>query len=165
MDVNRIITNQYKAALSMMHQAVEKCPEGLWYDKSKGFPIWQLCYHALFYTDLYLHKGRKNFSPWEQHRENSQHFRNNPAEPEKKLTAPLPYMRSELQDYLRNLVVKIENKVPEFDMKAPSAFEWLPFNRLELHFYNIRHLQHHTAQIVDRLRNHGEVEIQWVISG
>ncbi len=37
-------------------------------------------------------------------------------------------------------------------LDADSGFYWLPFNKFELQLYNIRHIQHHTGQLTDRLR-------------
>jgi hypothetical protein len=42
--------------------------------------------------------------------------------------------------------------VLSLDFDAPSGFFWLPFSKLELQLYNIRHVQHHTGQLIDRLR-------------
>lgn len=165
MDIVPIIISQYKAALSIIKKAVEKCPEGLWFDRTKGFPIWQLSYHALFFTDLYLQKGEKEFKAWKHHREHYQYFRCLPWDANIKVDAKQPYLRKELLEFIKKIFTRIEKNVPVLDMNEDSGFKWLPFSRLETHFYNIRHLEHHTGQIVDRLRNHGEVEIDWVAKG
>jgi uncharacterized damage-inducible protein DinB len=46
-------------------------------------------------------------------------------------------------------------------MEEKSGFDWLPTNRMELHLYNIRHIQHHTGQLVERLRQNGVKGIRW----
>ncbi len=51
------------------------------------------------------------------------------------------------------------------DTAAPeSGFFWLPFGKLELQFYNIRHLQHHTGELFERLGAVG-VTLDWVGRG
>ena len=35
----------------------------------------------------------------------------------------------------------------EAELSADAGFEWIPFSRAELHVYNIRHIQHHAAQL------------------
>jgi hypothetical protein len=47
-------------------------------------------------------------------------------------------------------------------MDGPSGFYWIPMNKLELQFYNIRHLQHHTGELCERLGKTGAVEIGWI---
>lgn len=36
-----------------------------------------------------------------------------------------------------------------------------PMNRLQLHLYNIRHLQHHVGQLTERLHQAGIKGIKW----
>jgi hypothetical protein len=47
-------------------------------------------------------------------------------------------------------------------LEAESGFYWLPFDKLELQFYNIRYLQQHTGELCERLGAHGELQVQWV---
>ena len=43
-----------------------------------------------------------------------------------------------------------------------SGFSWLPFGKLELQFYSIRHVQHHTGELCERLGTTGDIEVGWV---
>jgi len=52
--------------------------------------------------------------------------------------------------------------LPALNLEAPSGFYWLPFNKAELQFYNIRHTQHHTGQLADRLRTAANLGVDWV---
>ncbi|RZK80772.1 MAG: hypothetical protein EOO92_06930 [Pedobacter sp.] len=45
----------------------------------------------------------------------------------------------------------IEQQIDQETFYEDSGFDWLKMNKLELHFYNIRHLQHHIGQLVERL--------------
>jgi hypothetical protein len=47
-------------------------------------------------------------------------------------------------------------------MNAESGFHWLPFNKLELQFYNIRHLQQHVGELSEQLSDKTGLEIRWV---
>lgn len=47
-------------------------------------------------------------------------------------------------------------------LHAESGFYWLPFDKLELQFYNIRHIQQHTGEHCERLGAYGEIEVGWV---
>ena len=42
------------------------------------------------------------------------------------------------------------------------GFYWLPFNKLELQFYNIRHIQQHTGELYERLGTRENIELDWV---
>ncbi|MBG0788360.1 MAG: hypothetical protein H0S79_24995, partial [Anaerolineaceae bacterium] len=50
MNTKQVIKSQYKAALAMLRQAIEKCPEALWTDASYQNPFWRVAYHTLIYT-------------------------------------------------------------------------------------------------------------------
>jgi hypothetical protein len=47
-------------------------------------------------------------------------------------------------------------------LSGPSGFHWRKCTRAELHVYNIRHIQHHAAQLILRLRNDAGVDVPWV---
>jgi hypothetical protein len=52
----------------MLKEAVTRCPEELWDDTAYKNRFWNIAYHALFYTHLYLQPNLEAFSPWEKHR-------------------------------------------------------------------------------------------------
>jgi uncharacterized damage-inducible protein DinB len=77
------------------------------------------------------------------------------------------FERAELLRYVENCRAKIRTELTaddEASLAAPSGFPWLPFTRLELHLYNLRHLAHHTGQLQAFLRRAG-VETGWVKMG
>jgi hypothetical protein len=43
-----------------------------------------------------------------------------------------------------------------------SGFSWYRMSKLEHQFVNIRHIQHHAAQLIDRVRSAADVGIRWV---
>jgi hypothetical protein len=53
-----------------------------------------------------------------------------------------PYTKAEVLEYHGICCAEVEARVPALDLGAASGFHWLPFNEMELQFYNIRHLQH-----------------------
>ena len=73
-----------------------------------------------------------------------------------------PYSKDEILEYLSFCRSEIELKIESTDLKSESGFYWLPFNKLELQFYNIRHIQHHTGQLFDRLSAQPGIELTWV---
>ena len=55
-----------------------------------------------------------------------------------------------------------EEQVDAMDLEAASGFHWLPFHKLELQFYNIRHIQQHAGELYERLGAHEDIELGWV---
>ena len=155
-EIKPVIASQYRASLAMLREAIEKCTDALWTDARHTPPFWRIAYHTLFFTDLYLSRKGKRFTPWPRHIDKVQSL--DPLVP---IDVP-PYSRTELLDYASQIAEKVESKVNQLDLGAPSGFGWLPFTKLELQFYNIRHVHHHAGQLSIWLREEAGEEIQWI---
>jgi hypothetical protein len=156
MDIKQAIQSQYLAALEMLKQAVERCPEAMWDVAGEKNKFWLVAYHALFYVHLYLQKNHEDFKPWSKHQDGVQRP---DAAPEKPFAV---YTRQEMLDYLAICQAQVAEQTASLDLEAPSGFEWLPFNKLELQFYNIRHLQQHVGELFERLGTRAGIELDWV---
>lgn len=155
MQTKEIITSQYWASLAMLRQAIEKCPDPLWVDASYKNPFWNIAYHALFFTHLYLQPKQDDFIAWEKHRDEVVGMKETTVEIE-------PYSKGEILTYLDLCLDQVEKQVDALDLEAESGFHWLPFTKQELQVYNIRHLMLHTGELCERLGAHGEIEVGWV---
>jgi hypothetical protein len=160
--VLRNVARQYRASLAMLRQAIELCPERLWLDEKYTNRYWHIAYHSIFYTHLYLQPSLAEFLRWEKHRQGYQYLGPHPWGPKEPVKIDTPYSKDELILYHAICCAEMESRVPALDLEGPSGFEWLPFNKLEVQFYNIRHLQHHTGQLADRLRAEANVGLTWV---
>jgi hypothetical protein len=161
-DVHEIIQGQYGAALTMLREAVSRCPESLWLAPEYPNKFWHISYHAVFYTHFYLGNSEKEFTPWKKHRENYQYLGPLPRPPHERPKIETPYSQEEVLEYLQFCSGEIAAKVRGLDLNAPSGFSWLPFNKLGVQLYNLRHLQHHTGQLIDRLRTAAQIGVAWV---
>ena len=162
MDIKGIIKSQYRASLSVLEEAITKCPDELWDDSLTNQRFWHICFHTLFFTHLYLQVEEPAFVPWKKHRDEYQFFESLPWPPHRAPKIGAPYSKTEILEYLALCQDEVEDKVDALDLKADSGFNWLPINKLELQFYNIRHIQHHTGQLDDRLRNGAAINIRWI---
>lgn len=141
----KIIWQQFGAAIEMLENAIIACPDYLWDTDAK---FWHISYHTLFYLDYYLTKG--DFTP--------------PAPYTlQELDGDLPdriYSKTELIDYLQYGKVKCHELIDslvtgeEVFSKRYSVFEIL--------LYNMRHVQHHTAQLNLLLRQGMDDAPEWV---
>ncbi len=162
MDTKRVIQSQYHAALEMLKQAVTSCPESLWDAPEDKNRFWHVAYHALFYTHLYLQDTEKDFRPWENHRDEYQFIGPVPWPPHDLPKIGEAYTREDVLAYLAFVRKQVQERIPALDLEAASGFEWQPFGKLELQFYNIRHLQHHTAELYERLGSRAGIEMDWI---
>ena len=163
------LERQYRAALMMLRGAVERCPEALWTDTAATNAFWQIAYHTLYFTHLYLQADEAAFRAWSGHQADVQHpdgiaGPDDPASPLPLL--PVPYTREQVLAYATQLEAGLPDALRALDLLAPdSGFWWYrPMTKLEHQLVNLRHLQHHAAQLADRLRNHAGVGVGWVSS-
>ena len=164
MNTAEAIANQFHAALKMLHQAIDRCPESLWLSTSGASPnrFWHIAYHALFYTHFYLSPSESEFTPWKHHRAEYNYLGSTPSRPNEPHVVDIPYTQSELREYLEFCQAEVDDQIALVNLEAPSGFHWLPFNKLELQLYNLRHLSHHTGQLSERLRSQANLGVSWV---
>ena len=162
MDVKATIISQYLAALEMLKQVIEKCPDAVWLNADHANDFWHVAYHALFYTHLYLQPQEADFTPWAKHRRNLNAFGPPPWAPEETVEQGEPFAQAEVLDYLALCQEEVQTQTAKLDLAAPSGFDWLPMNKLALQFYNIRHLQGHVGELSERLWVEANIEIHWV---
>ena len=156
MGVKETLKSQYRAPLEMLKQAIVECPESLWYDPEYKNPFWHIAYHVLFYAHFYLQPSEKDFVPWEKHKEEYVSLGSSEGR------AGEPYSKEEILAYLGLCWEQVEEQVTGMDLRAESGFYWLPFDKLELQIYNIRHLQQHTGELCERMGTKGDIEVGWV---
>jgi len=147
MEIRPIIQSQYFAALEMLKQTIVKCPERLWNDPVDIDPCWQKAYHALFFCHMNLQNTFNDFRPWEKHHDPD---------------AGVPFSQEEVLEYLVFVQKQVEEHVPLLDLEARSGFDWLPFDKLELQFFSIRHIQQHAGELYERLGSKANIEFDWV---
>jgi DinB superfamily len=159
MTIQDVLKSQYHASLAMLREAIDACPAELWTDASYVNQFWQVAYHTLFYTDFYLQPSESAFVPWERHRPKYNFFPSNP-EAARSVT---PYSIDELRAYCARCDSMIELAVDRLDLTAPeSGFSWYKMSKLEHQFVNLRHIQHHTGQLAERIRQATGRGVGWV---
>jgi hypothetical protein len=160
-----ILKSQYRAGLAMLREAIEQCPDDLWFDDEPLNAFWQIAYHTLYFTHLYLQPDVDAFRPWTGHQSEVQHEDGigGPPDPESALPlTPSPYSRSEVLSYLGVCEAMVDDAVDALDLHSEeSGFSWYPIPKLEHQLVNLRHLQHHTAQLADRLRTAAGLGVRW----
>ena len=165
MKTKKIITSQYMASLEMLAQAVTQCPDQLWADPDDVNQFWNIAYHALFYTHLYLQESEDQFQPLEKHVDGLHYF-----DPQLEFTTEdtedeLPFSKEDLLTYLDFCRQVVRDRIPATNLEGQSGFDWISFNKLQLQFYNIRHIQHHVGELYERLGTRAGIEVRWVGMG
>ena len=162
MDYHATILSQYQAALRMLHQAIEKCPDALWDQADDKAKFWHIAYHALFYTHLYLNETEASFTPWAKYRPEYHFMGPLPWPPHRLPVIDEPYQKADLLEFSEFCQRYAEQIVPTIDLAAASGFAWLPMNKFELQIYTLRHLQQHTGELMERLGSRAGISVDWI---
>jgi hypothetical protein len=161
LDIKPALTRQYHAALAMLREAVELCPDELWNGGPHPVPFWQVAYHTLYFTHLYIHPDLDSFKPWSLHRKEHHDL---PWPPGSGSIITDPYSRPELLDYWNIVDAAIDPAIAQLDLTAGDC--GMPWHRgmpkLDHQLHNLRHIQHHTALLAGRFRAAKGIEVQWV---
>jgi len=141
-DVRSVLKSQYHAALAMLRDAIEQCPDAEWLSRDHKNAFWQVAYHVLFFAHLYLQQNETTFVLWSQHHGDDDGTRGE------------PYSKAQVLEYWSFVDHAVDGAVELLDLESPeSGFSWYTMSKLEHQLVNIRHVQHHSAQLADRLRS------------
>jgi hypothetical protein len=162
----QLIVAQYEAALSTLKACVDRCPDALWNARVANYKFCQVAFHTLLFTDFYLGSDPESFRSQPFHLNNEGFFRDY-EEFEDRAPVHL-YEKEQILAYLAHCREKAREVIPKETadtLSAPNRFRPRPSSRAELHVYNIRHIQHHSAQLILRLRLDTGDGIPWMSSG
>ena len=154
-----LIGQQFGAALDMLENAINACPDDQWGQTSR---CWYIAYHTAFWTDYYL-----SDTPMEKDYQPPKPFTLSEFEdgqlPEREydkteILALLHHVRYRLQHQL-------QSNTHEELLEKRFTSEYKNFSLFELLLYNMRHVQHHAAQLNLLLRQGGTNPPDWVSRG
>ena len=160
-----ILKSQFHAALAMLRPGIEHCPDELWDSDRYPNRHWQIAYHALFFAHFYLSRDANSFRPWTHHQAECQYPDGipGPVDAESDLpVGPSPYTKEQVLEYWTFCDELVDPSLDEADLnREESGFYWYPIPKLEHLLVNIRHIQHHAAQLADRLRSVADYGVEW----
>lgn len=161
------IVSQYRAALNMLSDVISKVPENLWNsaEHTDTNKTWRLLYHTLWSTRYYLNEKAVDELFWSRAIPGAESLGGSWEDPAAIVEVKGFNTPEELLSFLDDIKADLQKSVESLPLEAPSGFEWYPYSRFELHINNIRHIQHHTAQIIERLKHNGLSNFPWAIDG
>lgn len=161
-----MLKSQYHATLAMLRQAIDLCPQEIWSDNEHVNSVWQIAYHTLFFTHLYMQPSESAFRPWQHHQSEAQYPDGIPGPSDPNSSLPLlpnPYTKDQVLAYWRVCDQMVDEVIDTLDVLSPeSGFSRYKVSKLEHQIINIRHIQHGAAQIADRVRSAADVGVDWV---
>jgi len=156
------LKNQYSAALDMLSNCIRNYRDDVWYDKSFTNPTWQLAYHAIYYANIYCSPTEEEIVRWEKTIDNYQIIGKTPWPPHENIKLEKEYSRQDMLEFIEFVKGTIQKYL--FNMKPDRKCwpEWYNLNQFEFQINNLRHIQHHTAQLIERHEKIEEMSNEWL---
>ncbi|MBI5837086.1 MAG: DinB family protein [Candidatus Eisenbacteria bacterium] len=152
-----LLWSQFGASIDMLGNAMRACPDALWADRTRQPEFWYVAFHTLFWLDYYLYGREEGFAPPPPYTLDEM----DPAG----LMPERPYTKEELLAYLASGRRKCREAIGALTPEGAAArcgIERRNMNVAELHLYNLRHVQHHAAQLNLILRQATDSAPRWV---
>ena len=137
--LKEILWRQFGASIDMLKNAIAFCPLHFW-DTDKQF--WYIAYHSVFFLDYYLTMNPVGFVPPSPFSLSEFEDRM----PERTYTKDevmnyLQFCRNKCHHFISSMTDEIANSNWTNESKTMS------YNVIEILLYNMRHVQHHSAQL------------------
>ncbi len=158
--LNSMIWQQVGASIDTLENAIVACPEKVWGDRAGFHEYWYMAYHTLFFLDYYMSETSDGFAP-------PPPFTLGELDPAGVFPERV-YSKDELLTYLEHGRRKSRSRIES--LTAETAHARCGFTRPEitvgeLMLYNMRHVQHHAAQLNLLLRQKTDSAPRWVGRG
>jgi hypothetical protein len=166
MKLRQALKEQYHAALAMLAECVEKCPEEMWLEGKHPRTFFRIVFHAAFFTHVGIGQNEAAFQPWSGRREGIHPgLWEDPAclEPYELPEGAESYGRNAMLDYIRFVDALVDPTVDGLDLDADeTGFRWGPkMSKLSQQILNLRHIQGHVGQLSELLMARG-IDTDWV---
>ena len=162
----------FAAVIDMLKNVIVICPDKVWQEDKK---IFYMVYHTVIFLDYYLTSPVKDF-----YAELPYTIGDPNHLPPDGVDDVIPnrfYSKEELLAYIysiREKCKKVITQTPkekftdrwinedEIDMHGLCPSLVIKYSLLEILFYNLRHVQHHVAQLNLLLRRNANVATEWI---
>jgi len=159
----QILWNQFGASIDMLMNAVSKCPDDYFLTNRRFFYI---AFHSAIFLDYYLTIPPATFSPLLPFTQKEPDDR--PKEAVDDLVPNELYSKKEIVDYIKKSSLKCKELIFSLtDEKLQKRFTEgvepydMDYPLLEILLYNLRHVQHHAAQLNMLLRQDKDQHMEW----
>ena len=156
------LSRQYEKCLSMFVETIKNYDNELWHDATNyKSPAWQIAYHALYCTNAYCSPTAERIRRWPKERENYHRFSEMHKIRARDPSAILPYSQDDILEYLEFIRANVPGYLAEMQPEQDCWPDWYDESQLEFHLNNLRHTQHHIADLIERHDIKSEFSYEW----
>lgn len=158
-----ILWNQFGASINMLINAISTCPEHYYLSNRRFYYI---AFHSTIFLDYYLTIPPEDFSPQLSFTQKA--LEDRPKEAIDDLIPDKIYSKAEILAYLEQSRTKCRKMIDGLtEARLTERFKEgdepgdMNYPILEILLYNLRHTQHHTAQLQLMLRQDLDQHTEW----
>lgn len=179
MDLRSALKEQHHAALAMLTDCIEQCPEDLWTtpnprcddgDRIIFRAFWRIAFHTAYFTHLYLGQNEAAFQPAPNNlavrkRDDLEAMWQEPwdIEPNELPEFAPESSKQDVLEYIAFIRTLIDPTIETLDLEtSDSGFRWYTkISKLSHQLMNLRHIQGHVGQLSELLMAHN-IDVRWV---
>jgi hypothetical protein len=146
-----VLQKQYTKCFSILKNVIDSYDEVIWTNNSDyKTPAWQIVYHAIFYANIYCSSSEIDIVQWPKSRNDYHDLKKMHELIKNKEIKLILFTKEEMLEYAQF----VENKIPIYLIKMKPEEKCWPFwyneSQLEFQLNNLRHIQHHIGEIIER---------------
>jgi hypothetical protein len=161
--IKEILWKQFGASIDMLTNVISNCPEDYFITHKRFYYI---AFHSTIFLDYYLTIPPSNFSPMLSFTQKD--VKDRPVEAIDDLIPDKIYRRQEIVEYLKQsrekckqIIYALTNEKLNERFKEGDEPNDMDYPILEILLYNMRHTQHHAAQLNMLLRQDIDKHMEW----
>lgn len=161
--MKEIVWNQFGASIDMLINVISNCPDN-YFEQNPRFYF--IAFHSAIFLDYYLTIPPSDFSPLLSFTQKEP--KDKPKEAIDDLIPDKIYSKKEIVDYLnqsrekcRQIVYALTNDKLNQRFKEGNEPHDMDYPILEILIYNLRHTQHHAAQLNMLIRQDFDKHMEW----
>ena len=158
--MRRELASQYEIALTMLKGVVEETEEDTWlYTDELKEAAWHIAYHAVYYANIYCSPSEEEVKRWERQSKDCHFLGPTPWPPHERFVPGESYSKADIIEFIDFVLTVIPEYLERLEPEKPCWPDWYKQNQFEFHPNNLRHIKHHTAQLIAR---NGGSSVGWI---
>jgi hypothetical protein len=161
--IKELLWNQFGASIDMLTNAISNCPDDYFMNNRRFYYI---AFHSAIFLDYYLTIPPSDFSPMLSFTQKE--VKDRPVEAIDDLIPDKIYGKQEIVGYVKQsrekckqIIYALTNEKLNETFKEGDQPNDMDYPILEILIYNMRHTQHHTAQLNMLLRQDIDRHMEW----
>jgi hypothetical protein len=146
-----ILQKQYTKCFSILKNVIKSYDESIWLNNiDYKTPTWQIVYHLVFYANIYCSSSENDIKQWPKSKDDYYDFEKIHELIIKKEIKLIPYTREDMMEYSMFVEKNIPNYLINLEPENKCWPYWYNESQLEFQINNLRHIQHHIGEIIER---------------